>query len=89
MNRKTVLFSGNVQGVGFRYTAQHLAAAFNLTGYVKNLPDGRVQLVIEGPEDQLDGLIQELHQRMRNHIRDTSTQISPATGEFSDFAIRF
>jgi acylphosphatase len=88
MNRKTVHFSGDVQGVGFRYTTQHLAAPFKVTGYVRNLSDGRVELLIEGPDDQLDGLIQAIQQRMNEYIRKTAVQVSPATGEFKGFAIR-
>ena len=88
MNRKTVLFSGDVQGVGFRYTAQHLAAPFKVTGYVRNLSDGRVELVIEGADDQVDGLIHAIQQRMAEYIRRTDAQVSPATGEFTGFTIR-
>jgi acylphosphatase len=88
MTRKTAHFSGDVQGVGFRYATQHLAAPFNVTGYVKNLTDGRVELVIEGPDDQLDGLMQAIQRRMNEYIRKTTAQDSPATGEFNGFAIR-
>jgi acylphosphatase len=88
MKRKTVIFGGDVQGVGFRYTTQHLAGPFKVTGYVKNLPDGRVELVIEGPSGQLEGLIQVIQQRMEGYIRDTAVDDSPATGEFKDFSIR-
>jgi acylphosphatase len=89
MRRKTILFNGDVQGVGFRYTTQHLAGPFKVTGYVKNLPDGRVELVIEGPDGQLDGLIQVIQQRMEGYIRETSIEESAATGEFSEFTIRY
>jgi acylphosphatase len=46
--RKRVLYSGRVQGVGFRYTAQNIARGFPVAGSVRNLPDGRVELVAEG-----------------------------------------
>ena len=46
--RREVYFSGRVQGVGFRYTVRMVASRFAVTGFVKNLPDGRVQLVAEG-----------------------------------------
>ena len=55
---------GRVQGVGFRYTAHNIARRHDVTGYVKNLTDGRVELVMEGPDDpeqrvggQPDGLL--------------------------------
>ena len=88
MNRKTCYFACHVQGVGFRYTAQDLARGFNVTGFVRNLPDGRVELVIEGPDDQTDGLIDAIKQKMERLIQRTTSDTSPATGEFKHFSIR-
>ncbi len=51
----TVLYSGNVQGVGFRYTAKTVAAGFEIVGRIRNLPDGRVELIAEGLMDELNG----------------------------------
>ena len=47
--QREVYYAGNVQGVGFRYTARCAAAGLDVTGFVRNLPDGRVHLVVEGP----------------------------------------
>ena len=55
--RHTVHFAGRVQGVGFRYTVEQIAGQFPVTGYVQNLPDGRVLLVMEGAKSDLDALI--------------------------------
>jgi acylphosphatase len=88
MNRRSIHFSGHVQGVGFRYTAQDLARGFKLTGYVRNLSDGRVEMVIEGPEDQMDGLVEAIQQKMEGLIRNVNVQVTPATGEFKQFSIR-
>lgn len=88
MTRKTCQFSGRVQGVGFRYTAQNVAMQFNVRGYVRNLPDGSVELVAEGPEDQTSGLIDALQSRMQGFVTRLTTQDSPATGEFQGFEIR-
>jgi acylphosphatase len=85
---KTVHFSGHVQGVGFRYTAQNIAQRHKVTGYVRNLPDGRVELVAEGEEDEADRFIKAIQSEMEGHIRKTNVQVSPATGKFSGFAIR-
>ena len=52
--RLTVLYSGRVQGIGFRYTAKTVAAGFDLTGIIRNLPDGRVELIAEGHRDELE-----------------------------------
>ena len=88
MERKTCLFSGHVQGVGFRYTVKSLAMNYDVRGYVKNLPDGRVELVMEGPDDQLDCLLGEVQQRMTGHIDSVEQHKMPATGEFGHFSIR-
>ena len=50
----SVFYSGSVQGVGFRYTAKAVAAGFEVTGTVRNLPDGRVELIAEGTRDELE-----------------------------------
>ena len=86
--RRTCIFSGNVQGVGFRYTAHNLALQYDLRGYVRNLPDGRVELVMEGPAGQIDLLLGDIEDRMSGFIRDTKSNDAPPTGEFSRFSIR-
>jgi len=48
-----IVYSGNVQGVGFRYTAKTVANGFELTGTVRNLPDGKVELIAEGTQSEL------------------------------------
>jgi len=88
MIRRTSHYSGNVQGVGFRYTAQGLARGFKVVGYVRNLPDGRVQLVAEGDEEEITGLIEAIGQQMGHFIKKRADEDSPPTGEFSSFSIR-
>lgn len=58
--RKNIIFSGRVQGVGFRYTAYTLAQAIGLTGWVKNLYDGTVEMEIQGMETEIDRLVLSL-----------------------------
>lgn len=87
MIRKTVHFSGNVQGVGFRWTTQRIAGGYDVTGYVKNLPDGRVELVAEGAGDQVDQMIDEVTQAMGRHIRSTQVDRAQPSGQFSRFGI--
>ena len=60
--RMSIYYSGSVQGVGFRYTAKSVAAGFEVTGTVRNLTDGRVELIAEGASDELEAF--------RNAIRD-------------------
>ena len=74
--------------MGFRYTAQRIAARHPVTGYVRNLPDGHVELVMEGEESEMEQVIKEISQRMNDYIRDRKDDLSPATGEFTDFSIR-
>jgi acylphosphatase len=89
MIRRTVLFSGRVQGVGFRYTACRVATAFEVTGRVRNLADGRVEAVIEGAPEEIDAFVQALSDEMAGYIRDTQSRDGPATAEFADFDVRF
>jgi len=89
MERRKVLFSGTVQGVGFRATTAHLAGRFSVTGYVKNLRDGRVELVVEGAADQITAFLDSVTNRMRAQISNVDSSSETATGEFSEFDIRY
>jgi acylphosphatase len=86
--RLTVHFSGRVQGVGFRYTAAQVAQGFDVRGYVRNLPDGRVELVAEGRRGNLERFLEALRIEMDGYIRDIQRLEGPPTGEFSGFDIR-
>ena len=88
MIRRTSHFSGDVQGVGFRYTTQGVARDFDVAGYVRNLPDGRVELVVEGDEAEIARLLNAIGQKMESFIKNRSDFDSPPTGEFSSFSIR-
>ena len=86
--RYHILFTGRVQGVGFRYTTANIARGYNVTGYVCNLPDGRVELVAEGERRELDDFLREVRDYFHNNIRDEKLGMLPATAEFPGFAIR-
>lgn len=60
--RKHILFSGRVQGVGFRYTSCYLARSLGLTGWVKNLWDGDVEMEVQGDPEAVGKLIEQLHE---------------------------
>ncbi|MHB8969989.1 MAG: acylphosphatase [Pirellulaceae bacterium] len=81
-------YAGHVQGVGFRYTALAVARRYDVSGYVRNLSDGRVYLVVEGQVDQLDAFLAALAGRMQDGIRDVRQDCRPATGQYSRFEIR-
>jgi acylphosphatase len=88
VQRRTVQYSGQVQGVGFRYTTQTIAHRYAVSGYVRNQPDGRVELVAEGVPHELDAFLREVRERFFVNIRDERADVQPATGEFTGFDIR-
>jgi acylphosphatase len=88
MQRRTYLFTGRVQGVGFRYTARHVATGRNVTGYVRNLDDGRVELVMEGDDAEMDAVLDGIDAELGHNISRTTCAKGPATGEFKGFGIR-
>ncbi len=87
--RRRVLFSGRVQGVGFRFTTEAIASRFDITGFVRNLPDGRVELVAEGIHAELDRFQNAIENAMRGCINDSTGAETTATGEFASFGISF
>jgi acylphosphatase len=86
--RRTYWFSGRVQGVGFRYTTQAIAKRHAVVGYVRNLRDGRVELVMEGEPAEMDQVVNRLKEQMEGHISRVTQDVAPATGEFKEFGIR-
>jgi len=85
--RRIVLFSGIVQGVGFRYTTVRISSGFDVNGYVMNLPDRRVKLVAEGRPDELDAFLDQVQLAMDRYINNVDDRVSEATGEFDNFQI--
>jgi len=85
--RHIVYYAGHVQGVGFRYTAASIARGYDVAGFVRNLPDGRVELVVEGAAHEVDAFLREVRDRFFNQIRDERSDVRPATGEFTGFEI--
>ena len=85
--RRTVYFSGTVQGVGFRYTTKNTAAGFDVSGFVRNLSDGRVEVVAEGHPDELDGFQRAVLDAMRRYVTDSAATDGAASGEFTSFTI--
>jgi acylphosphatase len=76
-----------VQGVGFRYTAHQLAQRHGVTGFVRNLHDGRVELIAEGTAEQLAALLHDIAEAMAGYIENAAIQSLPASGKYSDFRI--
>jgi acylphosphatase len=86
--QREVHYSGRVQGVGFRFTACGVAQRYAVTGYVKNLHDGRVQLVAQGEPTELDRFLADLAATMERYISQVDTVALPATERFADFSVR-
>ena len=86
--RLHVYYSGWVQGVGFRFTAERLAGSLGITGWVKNLRDGRVEVLCEGSEDALERFLERINAAFKTYLQDTDVAWTPATGEFDGFDIR-
>lgn len=87
MKQAHVFYSGIVQGVGFRFTVQRYAAALRLGGWVRNLPDGRVELLVEGTEQDIQSLLAKVEGHFDGSITDQKRRDAPASGEFRDFVI--
>ena len=84
----TVFYSGRVQGVGFRYTVKSLTAGFEVTGTVRNLDDGRVEMIAEGERGELDAFRQAvLEAGLGALIQREDEFFAPAAGRFRGFEI--
>jgi acylphosphatase len=77
---KRIEYTGRVQGVGFRYQTYSLAQGFRVAGYVRNLPNGNVELVVEGSADQVDQLAETVARRMADYIADARVELEPQRG---------
>jgi len=84
-----VLFSGRVQGVGFRFTTARLAERFAVSGTVRNLPDGRVEVIAEGERAELERFLGAIRARMGGYIHDEEATWLPASGGYRGFRIAF
>ena len=86
--RVQVLYSGRVQGVGFRYTVKSLVPGYDVLGVIRNLPDGRVELIVEGKQEELDAFLQAIRDSgLRRNIRDEEIVFGNAQDNFKGFEI--
>jgi acylphosphatase len=87
-SRMHIYYSGGVQGVGFRYTVKSVAAGFEVVGIIRNLIDGRVELIGEGPREELEAFQKAIREAGLEHfIRKEEVNWSEATNEFRGFEI--
>ena len=86
--RVTNLYSGHVQGIGFRYSVMRLTASFEVTGTVRNLPDGRVELVAESAKEELEAFLKAIRDSdVGPFIRQEQPRWSEAKNDFRGFEI--
>ncbi len=89
MIRKHAFFEGKVQGVFFRANTRDKAREIGVKGWVKNLPDGRVEAVFEGPEEKVDQVIKWCENNQPHaRVDDVTVDIEKATGEFDRFFVK-
>ena len=84
-----IYYTGSVQGIGFRYTAERVALSLGLTGWAKNLSDGRVEVLCEGKETDIEIFLRKIDDTFKGYVRNIDLERGKATGEFSAFDIRF
>ena len=88
--RFSASFSGAVQGVGFRYTTERVARHFEVTGYVRNLSSGKVELIAEGEEKALKDFLKAVREGpMSHYIQDIEINWSEPAGNFKEFGIAY
>lgn len=85
---KHIIFIGRVQGVGFRFTSLKMANRHQLTGWVRNLPDGTVEMVAQGHPDDVDSCIQDILESFMGPIETEIEEVS-LNPQLSDFKITF
>jgi acylphosphatase len=84
-----IYYSGRVQGIGFRYTVSDFAGSLKVYGWVKNLSDGRVEVLAEAEEAVLGSFLEQINQHFSRYIKEANTEWLPASGEFRDFQVTF
>jgi len=83
-----IVYSGHVQGVGFRYTVKRLAQGYEVTGQIRNLPVGGVEVCAEGMHDELEAFAQAVREsELEGYIRDAQVSWGLARGGFRGFEI--
>ncbi|MCP4261751.1 MAG: acylphosphatase [Planctomycetes bacterium] len=89
MIAKHITFTGRVQGVGFRFTARRAANRRQLTGYVRNMPNGSVEMLAQGRPVEVDDCIQDIQGYFSGYIRETKIVEIPPDTKYADFQITF
>ena len=86
---KYIVFSGRVQGVGFRFTAMNIANRCELTGYVRNRSDGAVEMLAQGDEQDVSDCIRDIKESFAGYIHNVETNDIPYEPGYANFKITF
>lgn len=89
MIAKHIIFIGRVQGVGFRFTSFHTANRYKLTGFVRNVPDGTVEMLAQGAADDVNDCIRDIEASFAGYIRETNIEEVPHDPRYAEFKITF
>ena len=89
MVARHIIFTGSVQGVGFRFTAHRMAGRHQLTGYVRNLRDGTVEMLAQGAAEDIDDCVRDIRNCLTGHVREVQVEEIPPNPTYIDFKITF
>ena len=87
MIQANILYSGTVQGVGFRYSVHRYAAGLGIKGWVKNLPNGSVEILAEGSKNAVQQLCEDIEEHFQGYIKDKQISFRPSQEEWEDFKV--
>lgn len=89
MVRANIIFSGTVQGVGFRFTVQRYAVRLGIKGWVKNLPNGSVELLVDGSRQTIDELCRNVEDDFHGYIENKDIKTMLGEERFENFRITY
>ena len=86
---KHIIYFGRVQGVGFRFTAQRIASHYELTGFVRNLTNETVEILVQGQADNVSCCLRDITESFAGYIRDAKTEDTTPDARYNRFTITF
>ena len=86
---KHIIFTGRVQGIGFRFTAYNIANRCQLKGLVRNLSDGNVEMIVQGYSKDTDDCIRDIQESFEGYINQTNVEEVPLNHDYKEFKITF
>jgi acylphosphatase len=86
---KHIIFSGRVQGVGFRFTARRIAGRYELSGFVRNLPNGTVEMFAQGGANDVAQCLRDIGEAFAGYVRDAKIEDALPDARYDGFSIAF